>query len=104
SRRRHTRFDCDWSSDVCSSDLASPKAARSASSSTWKHCSKSSCVFTAYCLLLYGNASTLTKKRNVPPLATPSRNCTLMTPPLARSEERRVGKERRAWGWGGQTD
>src|SRR5882762_11714660 len=24
SRRRHTRFKCDWSSDVCSSDL--PKA------------------------------------------------------------------------------
>src|SRR2546430_9104306 len=23
SRRRHTRFDCDWSSDVCSSDLKS---------------------------------------------------------------------------------
>src|SRR2546430_5712153 len=23
SRRRHTRFDCDWSSDVCSSDLPS---------------------------------------------------------------------------------
>src|SRR2546430_6947391 len=23
SRRRHTRFDCDWSSDVCSSDLFS---------------------------------------------------------------------------------
>src|SRR2546430_5991740 len=21
SRRRHTRFDCDWSSDVCSSDI-----------------------------------------------------------------------------------
>src|SRR2546430_4531369 len=21
SRRRHARFDCDWSSDVCSSDL-----------------------------------------------------------------------------------
>src|SRR6266478_7679352 len=31
SRRRHTRFDCDWSSDVCSSDLtklADPKAAK----------------------------------------------------------------------------
>src|SRR5688572_384834 len=25
SRRRHTRFDCDWSSDVCSSDLAVAK-------------------------------------------------------------------------------
>src|SRR2546427_4611699 len=24
SRRRHTRFDCDWSSDVCSSDLYAP--------------------------------------------------------------------------------
>src|SRR2546430_4254304 len=28
SRRRHTRFDCDWSSDVCSSDLAELHAQR----------------------------------------------------------------------------
>src|SRR2546430_8747403 len=28
SRRRHTRFDCDWSSDVCSSDLPGAHAAR----------------------------------------------------------------------------
>src|SRR5688572_31299278 len=28
SRRRHTRFDCDWSSDVCSSDLRSASALR----------------------------------------------------------------------------
>src|SRR2546430_3787833 len=28
SRRRHTRFDCDWSSDVCSSDLESPRKLR----------------------------------------------------------------------------
>src|SRR5688572_31975157 len=27
SRRRHTRFDCDWSSDVCSSDLVLHKDA-----------------------------------------------------------------------------
>src|SRR5688572_31159929 len=27
SRRRHTRFDCDWSSDVCSSDLREVEAA-----------------------------------------------------------------------------
>src|SRR5207237_7788423 len=25
SRRRHTRFKCDWSSDVCSSDLGGGK-------------------------------------------------------------------------------
>src|SRR3989475_4885246 len=30
SRRRHTRFDCDWSSDVCSSDLAAPPRQRAA--------------------------------------------------------------------------
>src|SRR3989475_1018616 len=29
SRRRHTRFDCDWSSDVCSSDLITWDAANS---------------------------------------------------------------------------
>src|SRR2546430_1349749 len=28
SRRRHTIFDCDWSSDVCSSDLDWNRAAR----------------------------------------------------------------------------
>src|SRR4051812_49920509 len=26
SRRRHTRLTCDWSSDVCSSDLGQPGA------------------------------------------------------------------------------
>src|SRR3972149_6909315 len=30
SRRRHTRFDCDWSSDVCSSDLAASRSLASA--------------------------------------------------------------------------
>src|SRR2546427_9558239 len=28
SRRRHTRFDCDWSSDVCSSDLSELRSTR----------------------------------------------------------------------------
>src|SRR2546430_5774558 len=28
SRRRHTRFDCDWGSDVCSSDLLYKEAVR----------------------------------------------------------------------------
>src|SRR6266480_5139138 len=30
SRRRHTRLTCDWSSDVCSSDLAPGRPARCA--------------------------------------------------------------------------
>src|SRR5260370_4893061 len=29
SRRRHTRFKCDWSSDVCSSDLSCATLRRS---------------------------------------------------------------------------
>src|SRR5689334_23621742 len=28
SRRRHTRWNCDWSSDVCSSDLPSSRMGR----------------------------------------------------------------------------
>src|SRR3990167_9029949 len=36
SRRRHTRFDCDWSSDVCSSDLPSSRSPRPARAvTTW---------------------------------------------------------------------
>src|SRR5438270_2824159 len=31
SRRRHTRFDCDWSSDVCSSDLPPEEAIKAES-------------------------------------------------------------------------
>src|SRR2546430_10261359 len=31
SRRRHTRFDCDWSSDVCSSDLLAQPNRRASS-------------------------------------------------------------------------
>src|SRR6266480_5613387 len=30
SRRRHTRLTCDWSSDVCSSDLTTDMAERGA--------------------------------------------------------------------------
>src|SRR2546430_11568030 len=40
SRRRHTRFDCDWSSDVCSSDL-SVAGHGSASCRSWQGGSES---------------------------------------------------------------
>src|SRR5690242_14774165 len=39
SRRRHTRLTCDWSSDVCSSDLSSPTSCprtRSGSTTWWR--------------------------------------------------------------------
>src|SRR2546430_15092986 len=35
SRRRHTRFDCDWSSDVCSSDLMLARGRRAQMLEAW---------------------------------------------------------------------
>src|SRR5207237_2502948 len=42
SRRRHTRFKCDWSSDVCSSDLM--LASANWSTSMWLARSSSACA------------------------------------------------------------
>src|SRR5256885_235980 len=38
SRRRHTRLQGDWSSDVCSSDLASRRSLDSSAFSPWPPC------------------------------------------------------------------
>src|SRR6202041_3845007 len=57
SRRRHTRLTCDWSSDVCSSDLSRGSSGPAA---------RPKCATSGSCL----------------------QACS-----LARSEERRVGKE-----------
>src|SRR2546427_7314042 len=48
SRRRHTRFDCDWSSDVCSSDLL--PASSALAQCTWRRiCLRLSCRRGAAC-------------------------------------------------------
>src|SRR5260370_27641689 len=44
SRRRHTRFKCDWSSDVCSSDLF-PSFLFSSASDPW--CASAICLDSA---------------------------------------------------------
>src|SRR5690606_39863402 len=87
SRRRHTRFSRDWSSDVCSSDLAGsagtvfgggPAAALAAAAAAEAvggvNCSNSEAA---------GSACTLTGAGAGPAA-------------VVRSEERRVGKEGRA--------
>src|SRR5439155_2757354 len=71
SRRRHTRWPRDWSSDVCSSDLAEASV---------------------------GNAPSLTAHA-VAAAATPVKKSRLSITVLlycVRSEERRVGKECRS--------
>src|SRR5256885_8764543 len=81
SRRRHTRLQGDWSSDVCSSDLAK------APGSVW-------------------TCETCSARRPISPptfsRGWPTGRCSPRSsrrscvPDLARSEERRVGKECRS--------
>src|SRR6266513_4231662 len=67
SRRRHTRSKRDWSSDVCSSDLARLYVAKALSGQSWRASSRSIPLRVAVSVW-----------------------------PLRRSEERRVGKECRS--------
>src|SRR5438034_11267228 len=79
SRRRHTRSLCDWSSDVCSSDLRDARCAHERSAAgTFRHRDRGDRVMST-------GAATLLEMKAVDK--------------SFRSEERRVGKEcRTRWG------
>src|SRR5690606_39518200 len=86
SRRRHTRFSRDWSSDVCSSDLTAPvyrlDSDREYLADTWVKIPFSRSFrdkTSASAWLAYSHRSFIASA-------------------LARSEERRVGKECKARG------
>src|SRR5690606_41011258 len=91
SRRRHTSFSRDWSSDVCSSDL-------------WQH---SRCVAPAperppRYLLSRRDAPRLARALNPRTLDSGTGPLESSGPvsvfvPSTRSEERRVGRERKSW-------
>src|SRR5438309_6925721 len=97
SRRRHTRWNCDWSSDVCSSDLPAgrePSARRMAvrrSSAPTERLPVSSRL----------------TRTETGPTGTFVRTCAIGIPRSGpawaacppRSEERRVGKECRSLWW-----
>src|SRR5689334_23826452 len=80
SRRRHTRWNCDWSSDVCSSDLELAQPDRAASVQ-----------------LLRGVADLGTHAEDEA-VREPDRRVDVDARRIdaARSEERRVGKECRS--------
>src|SRR5689334_23824598 len=74
SRRRHTRWNCDWSSDVCSSDLnivGKPMAQ----------------------LLLQANCTVTVAHSRTRDLPEAVRRADIVVAAVGRSEERRVGKE-----------
>src|SRR5690606_39800054 len=87
SRRRHTRFSRDWSSDVCSSDLKSSRGPAPAAT------------------ILRREGATALRSHAAPtsPATSPAGPCATHSRRQhqtgTRSEERRVGKEGRArWG------
>src|SRR5207237_7716038 len=88
SRRRHTRFKCDWSSDVCSSDLIAhdPYVDRDAAASVGAELAGlddllRTADFVCICAALTDESRHLIDARRL----------ALMKP--TRSEERRVGNE-----------
>src|SRR5256886_9868156 len=83
SRRRHTRFDCDWSSDVCSSDLEYPHLLSVPIRESAEH--NQGRLAAGYFLLLEHVAN-----------QSPSFVQTAVARAISRSEERRVGKECRS--------
>src|SRR2546430_11179864 len=85
SRRRHTRFDCDWSSDVCSSDLWLPGLLRQLS------CNQIIKVW-HYDASLKEAAIELEKLEKIERVIDTATKEDI----VKRSEERRVGKECRS--------
>src|SRR5689334_11386254 len=100
SRRRHTRWNCDWSSDVCSSDLIRRRA-----SSTGRRAMRRDTPD----LSLRGRRASRPPMPQCRPRRRRRRNWTARisrwrprrrpSPRSRRSEERRVGKEGRSRWW-----
>src|SRR5689334_25393495 len=85
SRRRHTRWNCDWSSDVCSSDLIADRGAAAADQAANS--------------VLRRAAALAQREQALADEAVADRRTRAASFALARSEERRVGKECRSRWW-----
>src|SRR5256886_11082176 len=86
SRRRHTRFDCDWSSDVCSSDLCPALRIKGAKEPKLVLDDRTTDI--AAEIHFREAIGSRTREREILHVADQALGC--------RSEERRVGKECRS--------
>src|SRR5205085_9049949 len=96
-RRRHTSFDCDWSSDVCSSDLGDAVDLNPLTGITWSripHFYNSPYYVYQYATCFASAAKIAKQILGGGADAAGARDRFLNL--LRRSEERRVGKECRA--------
>src|SRR5690606_40624025 len=90
SRRRHTRFSRDWSSDVCSSDLPKekPSSAEVATLAVAIVINRAVSIGNSISPFLYSSLARNANSFDPPPAG--------INPTPSRSEERRVGKESRS--------
>src|SRR5438132_4035799 len=87
SRRRHTRSLCDWSSDVCSSDLFMKQQVKKYPQMKLVD-------------VVYGNDDPTVSTQVTQGLLQKHPNLKgIISPTTVRSEERRVGKECRSRWW-----
>src|SRR5699024_11571808 len=88
SRRRHTRSKRDWSPDVCSSDLLAGELSVSGTEFSYVYAEDGRCT------LIRADRSGELQRWSLEP-EKEKLDCCCLTPNglLARSEERRVGKE-----------
>src|SRR5690606_40308924 len=98
SRRRHTRFSRDWSSDVCSSDLAGLNV--NEGPVALHHNGRTFIIYSAsYCATPDYKLGMLTYTGGDPLSADSWVKHPEPVFQRSRSEERRVGKECRLAGW-----
>src|SRR5260370_3751127 len=88
SRRRHTRFKCDWSSDVCSSDLAAGAGGHGAAHE--EHAKEGALHMSS------AQAARVPRGENADLQRSRRTQSDTSIAVGARSEERRVGKECRS--------
>src|SRR5260370_2126089 len=95
SRRRHTRFKCDWSSDVCSSDLRVGSVEPLATASLWPLWTRGPTCAPLGKPWTKPRPTTSSRLPTVQPIQLLARGIPT-THRTTRSEERRVGKECRS--------
>src|SRR5439155_17626459 len=96
SRRRHTRWPRDWSSDVCSSDLGATGLERALENLQQR---ASQAIADGYNVIILSDRGIGRDRAAIPSLlATAAVHHHLVRRgERTRSEERRVGKECRTW-------
>src|SRR5205085_9255804 len=97
SRRRHTGLGCDWSSDVCSSDLRALECNRAAQDVVPWHLMRDARLIDVTHQVPRHDilCGSITLERAVDGFPPGTVHLAVVDP--GKSEERRVGKEGRAW-------